>query len=180
MKYSVFAKFVAILLCAAFLTVAFVGISGIILCQYQEVYDMTPEEWLADTLYWDGMCISRDQAEMYSIRHLGNCSPQVQEQLLNEYSLVIYGVDDWSVTLSLNGVTVSEAEYIPQDAHELTYTFSCWYPTVVESSRDEYESLPQVYYEQIMVIDELTGEPYEVNLLYRPSPEFTATVFCAT
>ena len=177
MKYSIAAKFIAIVLCAACLAVSAVGAVGVGLCWSRDLYSQTPQEWQEGIMDQTGFCIAHNQAEIYSIRHLSNCPPEVREFLVERFDQFSYDVRDWSVTLALDGVIVSEADHIPENTLTLEYTFTCLYPTVVEEYNEAYDSIADVYYDEIWLVDDATGEPYDVCLLYRDTPEFTVTVY---
>ena len=133
MKYSVLAKFIAIVLCALCLVTCAAGVVGIILCESQELYTEGPEAWLQSELYSTGYSIAYSNALIYGAEHLGNCPREVLDYLQDTHSHGSASTDSWAVTICKDDQALLVPEQIPENAVTMDYTISCTYPAVVKN-----------------------------------------------
>ena len=171
MKYSIFTKFIVIFLCAASLFLCAAGGVGIILCETQGLYTLTPEEWMEAELDSIGYDIAYTNVQLYGAEHLGECPPEVLQALEDQYTYPGFSSNFWTMSISQGDTVLVVSEAIPEGAVTLEYTIHSRYPTVVDSYDGE-----AVWHEEVWVVDEETGTPDLITLAYCRGSDYEVTV----
>ena len=172
MKYSIAVKFIAILLCAACLTACAAGGVGIILCEVQGLYTLTPKEWMEAELDSIGYDIAYTNSSLYGAEHIGKCPPEVLQALGDQYSYSGSATSFWTLSISQGGTVLVPAEQIPENAIMMEYTIHSHYPAVVESYRGD-----AAWHDEIWVVDEETGSADYLTLAYYRGADYDVTVY---
>ena len=84
MKYSIFTKFVAIVLCAVSLVVCAAGAAGIIISEDNGLYTNDVDNWLDTELTHIGYYIARDYCSLYVTERLEGFPEDVLEALRDD------------------------------------------------------------------------------------------------
>ena len=91
MRYSIPAKFIAVLLAAVALTTAFISAFGIIQVADLGLYSNGLDSWIDNRLQWQANDLAKSLTERYAVKTLTNC----QEELLEELGYW-YVFEEWT------------------------------------------------------------------------------------
>ena len=81
MRYSIPVKFIAIVLTAIAMVVAFAGALGIVQVAELGLYTDGFDSWMQNRLEWQAYGLAEDLTDRYAVRSLTNCPDDVLEEL---------------------------------------------------------------------------------------------------
>ena len=173
MKYSILAKFIAILLCVLSLMTCAVGAGCILTNETFGLYDMSMDAWIKDYLYKRQTGLAQDIAEMYAAEHLGECSQDVLQTLDGYFYFYGYAAAarDWSIAIYEDGAPLLE-EKAPEDSMEFSYTVYSQYPTPWK----EGDATDYLYRSTLSVYNSHSGKDYDVDVAYYPGPTYIVVI----
>ena len=171
LRYSIFTKFLAIILCAVCLVVCVAGAAGIIINEENGLYTNGLESWMDSEARTIGYDIAYCAATLYAAEHLGNCTSDILKTL--EKDFYVYPADkaDWSVSIFQGDKQLQKGESLA-GAWELTYQITPHYPEPWDKMTFDH-----LYGESILVANQYTGEFYHVDLAYHEGPTYQMVVF---
>ena len=185
MRYSIPVKFIAILLTAIAMVVAFAGALGIVQVAELGLYTDGLDSWMQNRLEWQAYGLAEDLTDRYAVRSLTNCPDDVLEELgywyVFEESIHWTGLDEESYDFTItapSGDTLAAATGLPAD--ETTGFFyqtvcSIQYPVLVTDETVIEEIYGQEYlYQQTKYLSAYDDKP--VTIRYYESPEYTVVI----
>ena len=163
MKYSIFTKFVAIVLCAVSLVVCVAGGAGIIVSESNGMYTSEMEEWVKNELHSIGYQIANDYCDRYATTH----APDQSEKDLDLLNANYFGYADqylYGIELYQNGALLEKSEYIPDGAWELNFIVHSTVYTVLddETANDSqfYETVTFNIHDGNDIVEVTVGQSY--------------------
>ena len=171
MKYSIFTKFVAIVLCAVSLVVCAAGAAGIYMAEQNGLYSYDADQWLHNQLEDIGHDIARDYCALYAAEHLGGCTEEILEVVENRY-FFHYRQAKWSADLYHNGELLETSGTRPDNHTTLTYDVAPTYPTIHETAVDGAD-----YTENILLPGSDGTGVRLVKLYFTQNERFQVTVY---
>ena len=129
MRYSIFVKFIVIILCAISLVACMAGGSGILINERYGMYTKGLEQWMTDELYGIGHSIAYESAVLYAGEHLGDCPEQVLDTLWDCYYTDLHDKEgSYTVEIYQDGVLLTPAAEVPKGSRLVEFTMSVIYP----------------------------------------------------
>ena len=171
MKYSIFTKFVAIVLCSLCLVVCAAGAAGIYMAEQNGLYTYDADQWLHNQLEDIGHDIARDYCALYAAEHLGGCTEEILEVVENRY-FFHYRQTKWCADLYHNGELLETSGARPDNHITLTYDVAPTYPTIHENAVDGAE-----YTENILLPGSDDTGVRLVKLYFTQNQRFQVTVY---
>ena len=171
MKYSIFTKFVAIVLCAVSLVVCAAGAAGIYMAEQNGLYTYDADQWLHNQLEDIGHDIARDYCALYAAEHLGGCTEEILEVVENRY-FFHYRQTKWSADLYHNGELLETSGAMPDHHITLTYDVAPTYPTIHEAAVEGAD-----YTENILLPGSDDTGVRLVKLYFTQNERFQVTVY---
>lgn len=184
MRYSIPAKFIAIVLAAVSLVAVFGSCFGIVQVAELGLYTNGIDDWVTNRMQWQALDLAEDLVDRYAVRKLTNCPDEVLEELgywyLFEESVHWTGLDQKSydfVITDPNGETLAASEKLPQEAQRFAYQTLCsvQFPVMV-TDKAEIEKIYGTEYVHQKVIHPEVYNGKAVTIRYYASPEYQANV----
>ena len=173
MKYSIFTKFVAIVLCAVSLVVCAAGAAGIIIAEDNGLYTNNVDEWIDSELKHIGYYIARDYCSLYVTEHLEGFPEDVLEALRSDY-FTEASRKDFAIELYQDGKLVDQSGTIPEGSVSVSQDITVLIPNILDGEN----SVPVPYYtDNVLVYDAETGEYRQVDLAFSDGPEYRVTLY---
>ena len=173
MKYSIFTKFVAIVLCAVSLVVCAAGAAGIIISEDNGLYTNDVDNWLDTELTHIGYFIARDYCSLYVAEHLEGFPEDVLEALRNDY-FTEAARKDYAIEMYQDGTLLAQGGTIPDGAVSVTLDINALVPYILDGKN----SAPTPYYtDSVLVYDADTGEYRQVDLALSDGPEYRVKLY---
>ena len=172
LRYSIFTKFLVIVLCAVSLVVCAAGAAGILIAESNGLYTNDVDTWIEDQQHSVGYGIVYDYCFLYAAEHVGNCPENVLYALRQTYCQSM-NKTGWAIALYQNGKLLEQSESIPADALVLNYTISPNCPSLYQDS----DSDRILYAESVFVHDPSTGDYMDVPLFYYDGPEYQVVLY---
>ena len=173
MKYSIFTKFVAIVLCAVSLVVCAAGAAGIIISEDNGLYTNDVDNWLDTELTHIGYYIARDYCSLYVAEHLEGFPEDVLEALRNDY-FTEAARKDYAIEMYQDGTLLTQGGTIPDGAVSVTLDINALVPYILDGKN----SAPTPYYtDSVFVYDADTGEYRQVDLALSDGPEYRVKLY---
>ena len=173
MKYSIFTKFVAIVLCAVSLVVCAAGAAGIIIAEDNGLYTNDVDNWLDSELTHIGYYIAHDYCSLYVTEHLEGFPEDVLEALRNDY-FTEASRKDFAIELYRDGKLVDQGGTIPEGSVSVSQDITALIPNILDGEN----SVPVPYYtDNILVYDAETGEYRQVDLAFSDGPEYRVKLY---
>ena len=173
MKYSIFTKFVAIVLCAVSLVVCAAGAAGIFISEDNGLYTNDVDNWLDGELKDIGYFIARDYCSLYVTEHLEGFPEDVLEALRNDY-FTEAARKDYAIEMYQDGTLLAQGGTIPDGAVSVTLDINALVPYILDGKN----SAPTPYYtDSVLVYDADTGEYRQVDLALSDGPEYRVKLY---
>ena len=174
-RYSIFVKFMVILLCAASLVACMAGGAGILVNESYGMYTKGLEQWMEQELYSIGHSIAHESAVLYAAEHLGDCPEQVLDTFRDSYYADLKTVEgNCAVEIYHNGVLLTPAVEAPKGSRMVEYTMSVIYPALWTGEEKEDAIF---HYRETMFLNTPLGDAYEVELARYESPNYHIRVY---
>ena len=168
LRYSIFTKFLAIVLCAVCLVVCVAGAAGIAVAESTGLYTNNVDTWIEDEMHAIGLDIVYDYCILYAAEHLGNCPEDVLETLRAEQYTAIHQTG-WGLDLYLDGKLLAQNEGPSENTVTLTYEIEPIFPSVIQNTTKPVSD--EIFYtDTIFVYNYSKGEYREVELAYTRGP----------
>ena len=173
MKYSIFTKFVAIVLCAVSLVVCAAGAAGIIISEDNGLYTNDVDRWLDSELKHIGYYIADDYCSLYVAEHLEGFPEDVLESLRNNY-FAEASRKDYAIEMYQDGTLVDQSGTIPEGALELTLDIVTSVPTILDGENP----VPSNYYPYTVFVHDADANEYrQVDVAFSDGPEYRVTLY---
>ena len=173
MKYSIFTKFVAIVLCAVSLVVCAAGAAGIMISEENGLYTNSVDTWLDSEMHHNGYFIARDYCSLYVTERLEGFPEDVLEALRDD-CFVSASQSDYAIELYQDGTLIDKSGTIPDGAVSVTLEVNALVPYILDGE----SSVPTPYYtDSVLVYDAETGEYRQVDLALSEGPEYNVTLY---
>ncbi len=201
MKYSIAVKFIAIVLCAFSLIVAFGSIFGIVFLESSNLYQESLDDRLYEEMEHIGQDLANYKAEFHCASTLGNCPQDLLEHLYftsyyDTYRNHFSGIYGMEIRLGDDIVSTTElpSRYAQKETHKLVYSVTPSYPVIAGitssdgTNRNPVESAPDLsayQNEKLMYTDTYTTVSWRNNvelniqysLNYYQGPSYEVTVY---
>ena len=173
MKYSIFTKFVAIVLCAVSLVVCATGAAGIMIAEENGLYTNSIDNWIDSEMHHNGYLIARDYCSLYVTRRLEGFPEDVLEALRDDHFLSA-SQSNYAIELYQDGKLIDESGTIPDGAVSVTLDVNALVPYILDGEN----SVPLPYYtDSVLIYDTDTGEYRQVDLALSEGPEYNVTLY---
>lgn len=184
MRYSIAVKFIAIMLTAIAMVMAFAGILGIVQVAQLGLYTDGFDGWVQNRLEWQAYDLAEDLTDRYAVRALTNCPDALLEQLGYWYvfdaSIHWTGLTEESYNFSIAdpaGDTLASGKGLPGDKTGFSYQTNCsiQYPVLVT---DE-DSIDEIYGTDYLRRETVNAQMYNdkpVIIRYYESPEYRVEI----
>ena len=174
-RYSIFAKFLAIVLCALSLLSCVTGVVGIMAADENDIYTDDIDSIIEWELYSLGSDIAHDYCTLYASEHLGKCSEEVITVLRSEHFTNLFR-SGWGLDLYQDGQLLASSEYPRENTIELHYNIQPTYLLDPEQHNMTEDDIPS--YQDTLSIMVYDGREYrDVNLLYEDGPEYQVVFY---
>ena len=184
MRYSITAKFIAILLTAVALVAAFAGVLGIVQVAELGLYSDGFDGWVQNRLEWQAYDLSKDLTERYAVRELTNCPDELLEELgywyIFEASIHWTGLDESSydyVISDPSGNVLANGKGLPKDKEGFAYQTGCsiQYPVLVTDEETINEQYGKEYVRRQTINADIYGDK-PVIIRYYESPVYRVNI----
>ena len=184
MRYSIPAKFLAVLLAAVALTAAFMGALGILQVAELGLYTDGFDSWIHNRLEWQGYDLAKSLTDRFAVRALTNCSEEFLEELgywyLFEESVHWTGLNESDYNYAIcdsKGRELSAQTGLPETVSGWDYqtVVSVKFPVLVTTVAVVEEIYGDEYLHKETVYSELYGNK-PVTVRYYESPEYTVRI----
>ncbi len=185
MRYSIFVKFIAVLLTAVALVAGFACTLGIVQVAELGLYTDGFEGWVDNRLQWQAYSLAEDLTERYAVHALTNCPDELLEQLgywyVFEESIHWTGLSEESYDFEItdpDGSVLASAKGLPEQTEGFFYQTGCSirYPVVVTDEEVIDEAYGTDYLRSETVDATVYGDK-PVEIRYYESPEYTVQVY---
>ena len=171
LRYSIFTKFLIIVLCAVSLVACAAGAAGIVIAEDNGLYTNDLDQWVENQMYAIGYNIAYDYCVLYSAEHLGACPTEVLDVLEKDY-FNDTSRKGWGIRLYRDGKLLDERGTELENGVEFTIITATDYPAVYDNSNRG----GVLYSETIFVPNLIRGDYEPVNLDYFRSPEYEVEI----
>ena len=171
LRYSIFTKFLIIVLCAVSLVACAAGAAGIVIAEDNGLYTNDLDQWVENQMYAIGYDIAYDYCALYSAEHLGACPTEVLDVLEKDY-FNDTSRKGWGIRLYRDGKLLDERGTELENGVEFTIITATDYPAVYDNSNRG----GVLYSETIFVPNLIRGDYEPVNLDYFRSPEYEVEI----
>lgn len=179
MSRGIVIKFLAFVLAAITFLTAGLSVLGIVVLSYQNLYDSSFENLRNKDLESHGRFMAYAFAERYAAQTLGNCP----ESLLTH----IYGSgfttpeDTWSISLHLDGETLTTVGDIPEGSVSFAYEITGTYPSLVlpeggKLRRSDVAADDKIDFPSSIWEIEEDGQQVSYTLYHYDMPSYSVTV----
>ena len=184
MRYSIAVKFIAIMLTAVAMVMAFAGVLGIVQVAQLGLYTDGFDGWVQNRLEWQAFDLAEDLTDRYAVRALTNCPDELLEQLGYWYvfdaSIHWTGLTEESYDFSITdpaGDSLASGTGLPGDKTGFSYQTSCsiQYPVLVTDEDTINATYGTDYLRRETVNAQIyNGKP--VIIRYYESPEYRVEI----
>ena len=173
LRYSIFTKFLIIVLCAVSLVACAAGAAGIATAETNGLYTRTVEDWVEEELNLIGYNIAHDYCSLYATEQLGTCPKEVMDSLRNGYFSQASRTD-YGIELYQDGMLVNQGGTVPKDALTVTMDVYASVPTVLDGENTPSDS----YYTDSVIIHDPKIEDYiHVELAFSGGPRYQVKLY---
>ena len=170
MQYSIFVKFLVIILCTLSLVACMAGGAGILIDESQGMYTKGLEQWIKGELTGIGHSIAYESAVLYAAEHLGDCPEQVLDTFRDTYYMDLEKMNgSYAVEIYQNGVLLTPAAEIPNGSRLVEFTMSVIYPAIWTG---EVKEDAVFHNRESIFLSTPLGDTYEVDLARYESPAY--------
>lgn len=184
MRYTIPAKFIAVILAAVALTVAFISGFGIVQVANLGLYSNGLDSWIENRLQWQAYNLSQNLTERYAVRTLTNCPEELLEELgywyIFEESVHWTGFReetyDFTISDSKGNELTSKTDLQKNgEGYDYQTMLSVRFPVLVTTEAVANEIYGKEYLHRETVYSDLyDGKP--VTIRYYESPEYRVQV----
>ena len=171
LRYSIFTKFLIIVLCAVSLVACAAGAAGIVIAEDNGLYTNDLDQWVENQMYAIGYHIAYDYCVLYSAEHLGACPTEVLDVLEKDYFNAT-SRNGWGIRLYRDGKLLDERGTELENGVEFTIITATDYPAVYDNTNRS----GVLYSETIFVPNLVRGDYEPVDLDYFRSPEYEVEI----
>ena len=173
LRYSIFTKFLIIVLCAVSLVACAAGAAGIVTAETNGLYTRTVEDWVNEELNFVGYSIAHDYCSLYATEQMGTCPEEVISTLRDGHFSQASRYD-YAIELYQDGKLVNQGGNIPKDALTVTMDVYASVPTIVAD-----EDLPSDDYnvDHIIIHDPSSNDYTLVNLEFSSGPRYQVKLY---
>ena len=184
MRYSIPIKFVAIVLAAISLVVAFGCILGIVQVAELGLYTDGFDGWVQNRLEWQAYSLAEDLTDRFAVRELTNCPDEVLEELgywyVFEESVHWTGLSQQAYDFTITdpeGEMLASAAGLPEPVEGFLYQTSCAvrFPVMVTDEDVIDQTYGKEYLHRRVIYPSIYNGK-AVTIRYYESPEYTVSV----
>lgn len=184
MRYSIPAKFIAVILAAVALVAAFGGGLGIIQVAELGLYTDGIDDWVTNRVEWQAQGLAEDLVDRFAVRKLTNCPDEVLEELgywyLFEESVHWTGMSQDAYDFTIedpDGETLAASDKLPDMVQGFAYQTLCsiQFPVMVTDEEEINETYGTEYLHRKVIYPEIYNGK-AVTVRYYPSPEYVVHV----
>ena len=173
LRYSIFTKFLIIVLCAVSLVACAAGAAGIVTAESNGLYTRTVADWVDKELNFAGYSIAHDYCSLYATEQLDTCPEEVISTLRNSYYSQA-SRSDYGIELYQDGTLVNEGGTIPADPLMVTMDVYASVPTVLDG---ENAPLDHDYIDSVLIYDPNADDYTYVELAFSDGPRYQVKLY---
>ena len=184
MRYSIPAKFIAIVLAAISLVAVFGCCFGIVQVAELGLYTDGIDDWITNRMQWQALDLAEDLVDRFAVRKLTNCPDAVLEELgywyLFEESVHWTGLSQDAYEFTIideEGETLASSDKLPETVQGFSYQALCsvQFPVMVTDEAEINEIYGTEYLHRKVIYPEIY-KGKAVTIRYYASPEYQADV----